>query len=57
MFDVNKNYSCKETVRNTFQTAADIQTGQDDESHTDTLDLSNLIAFKQANLNNPFILI
>ena len=53
MFDVNKNYPIKETVCNTFQT--DIQTGQDDDSQTDTLDLSNLTAFKQANLNNPFI--
>ena len=40
MFDVNKNYPSKETVCNTFQ---------------NTLDLSNLIALKQANLNNPFI--
>ena len=53
MFDVNKNYPIKETVCNTFQT--DIQTGQDPDSQTDTIDLSNLIAFKEANLNNSFI--
>ena len=53
MFDVNKDYPIKVTVCNTFQT--DIQTGQDADSQTDTLDLSNLIALKQANLNNPFI--
>ena len=53
MFDVNINYPSKETVCNTFQT--DIHTGQDADSQTDTLDLSNLIALKQANLNNPFI--
>ena len=53
MFDVNKEYPIKETVCNTFQT--DIQTGQDADSQIDTLDLSNLIALKQANLNNPFI--
>ena len=54
MFDVNKNYPSKETVCNTFQT--DIQTGQDADSETDTLDLSNpVIALKPANLNNPFI--
>ena len=52
MFDVNKNYPRKETVGNTFQT--NIQTGQDADSQTDTLDLCNLIALKQANLNNPF---
>ena len=53
MFDVNKSYPSKETVCNTFRT--DIKTGQDADSQTDTLDLSNLIALKQANLNNPFI--
>ena len=53
MSDVNKNYPIKETVCNTFQTV--IQTGQDANSQTDTLDLSYLIALKQANLNNPFI--
>ena len=53
MFDVNKNYPSKETVYDTFQT--DIQTGQDADSQTDTLDLSNLIALKQVNLNTPFI--
>ena len=53
MFDVNRTYPRKETVCNTFQT--DIQTGQVADSQTDTLDLSNLIALKQANLNNPFI--
>ena len=50
---LNKNSPSKETARNTFQT--DIQTGQDADSQTDTLKLSNLIALKQANLNNPFI--
>ena len=53
MFNVNKNYPRKETVCNTFQT--DIQTGPDADSLTDTLDLSNLISLKQANLNNLFI--
>ena len=44
MFDVNESYPSKETVCNTIQT--DIQTGQDADSQTDTLDLSNLIALK-----------
>ena len=55
MFDVNKNYPSKETVCDTFQT--DIQTGQDADSQTDTLDLSDLIGLKEANLNNPLFLI
>ena len=41
MFDVNKNYLSKETVCDTFQT--DIQIGQDADSQSDTLDLSNLM--------------
>ena len=41
MFDVNRNYPSKEIVCNTFQT--DIQTGQDADSQTDTLDLSHCI--------------
>ena len=53
MLDINKNYPIKKTVCNTFQT--DIQTGQDADSQTDTLDLSNPIALKQTNLNNPNI--
>ena len=53
MFNVDKNYPSIETVCNTFQ--PDIQTREDADSQSDTLDLSNLIALKQANLNNPFI--
>ena len=53
MSGVNKNYPSEETVCNTFRT--DIQTGQDADSQTDTLDLSDLIALKRANLNNTFI--
>ena len=53
MFDVKKNYPSKETICNTLQTG--IQTGQDVDSQTYTLDLANLIALKQANLNNPLL--